>query len=148
MSLLSFQQSFLLLFQPNKSVASHAVSTEDVFHLPEAWHQTCQKPDSTRTNWPEGKEEREGRAPFALLGGSERAPACHLSDTDMPPLSCLLPTPTTPISAAACPHLRRYTNRLKRRRRAFGERFYTFDSRFLPPQRNTSSNSFEGSQHD
>eukprot|EP00108_Taenia_solium_P009382 TsM_000185400 transcript=TsM_000185400 gene=TsM_000185400 len=108
-----------LLF-PNKSMASHAVSTEDVFHLPEAWYQVCQKPDSIRTNWREGEEEE---------GGSERVPACHLSDTDMPPLSsCLLPTHTTPVTVAACPHLRRYTNRLKRRRRAFGERFYTFDS--------------------
>lgn len=136
-----------LLFQ-NKSVALHAVSTEDLFHLPEAWQQMCQKPDSTRINWQEGEAEGEGGTSFTFPGGSERVPACHLSDTDMPPLSsCLLPTPTTPATAPACPHLRRYTNRLKRRRRAFGERFYTFDSRLLPPQQNTPSNSFEGSQH-
>ncbi|VDM18254.1 unnamed protein product [Hydatigera taeniaeformis] len=133
-----------LLF-PNKSVASHAVSTEDVFHLPEAWHQVCPEPDSTRPNWRE--EERSG-VPFGFLEESEKTPTCHLSDTDMPPLSsCLLPTPTTPVTATAYSHHRRYTNRLKRRRRALGERFYTLDSRYLSPQQDTSSNSFEVSQH-
>ncbi|VUZ57627.1 unnamed protein product [Hymenolepis diminuta] len=128
-----------LLFQ-NKLINSHTVSTEDLFHLPELWQQQnphhqlhhrnsplCQRSGSTCT-W---QDESGGGAAsqFPL-------PACHLSDTEMPsqpPLSTshhLLPAP---------PHPRRVANRLKRRRRAFGERFYTFDSRYLPPQSTSTS---------
>ncbi|VDN96689.1 unnamed protein product [Rodentolepis nana] len=126
--------SFALISQ-NKSMNSHAASTEDLFHLPELWQQQnshhqfphrnsplCQRSDSTYAWQDEGSGGMTSHFPL---------PAYHLSDTEMP---SQLPLSTSHHHLPAPPHPRRVTNRLKRRRRAFGERFYTFDSRYLPPQ--------------
>nr|CDS34003.1 zinc finger C2H2 type [Hymenolepis microstoma] len=123
-----------LLFQ-NKSMNSHAASTEDLFHLPELWQQQnphhqfpprnsphYQRSDSTFTWQDKGRGGATSHFPL---------PAYHLSDTEMPSQP---PLSTSHHHLPAPPHPRRVANRLKRRRRAFGERFYTFDSRYLPPQ--------------
>ena len=132
-------------------MTSRAVSTEDLFRLPVTLQQVFTRPDSTYTDWHEGESVGEGGGggtSCAFPVQNERLPVCHFSDTDMAPLSSrLLPAVPGASTSSTCPHPRRCVNRLKRRRRAFGGRFYTFDSRFLSSQQNVLSNHFESSQH-